>query len=277
MLFVELFRCISVHLSQFAVLCGLQLQAEADVVKYDAKIDEVKIKTADVSSKFKFFETYTPTKSEKKPFRITPPREGIVKVNDETDTAVTEQSIEENGHEYTDASVKAAKRSNTTSRMLSMFRQMEENERHRPDDGNVKPLKSFTPPPDDSRRFANRNSESGSEYTDSDGDDDTDDSEEETNGNDHHERRVIDQALQEAQAAARAKQLRAKFEKWEQKEIRREQEHLRLYDGEDQSQVENTQRYIQLIIISFILRNSFRQMSYTGVQCCAACLELCVI
>lgn len=187
----------------------------ADVVKCDEKIDEVKIKTADVSSKFKFFETYTPTKTERKPFRITPPREGTAKVEDSAaaDPPTDEPPTGENGHEYTDASVKAAQRSNTTS------------------------LKSFTPPPDDSRHLAGRNSESGSEYTDSDGDDDTDDSD------DQHERRVVDQALQEAQAAARAKQLRAKFEKWEQKEIRREQEHLRLYDGEDQSQVENTKRY----------------------------------
>lgn len=51
-----------------------------------------------------------------------------------------------------------------------------------------------------------------------------------------------DESLQQAQAAARAKHLRAKFEKWEQKEIQREQEQFRLYDGEDQSQIESTQR-----------------------------------
>lgn len=48
--------------------------------------------------------------------------------------------------------------------------------------------------------------------------------------------------MQQAQAAARAKHLRAKFEKWEQKEIQREQDQFRLYDGEDQSQIESTQR-----------------------------------
>lgn len=217
-------------------------QVDADVVKYDEKIDEVKIKTADISSKFKFFETYAPTTTEKKPFRITPPREGTVKTDDDTnDNDAGEQ--QEINHDYSDASVKAAKRSNTTSRMLSMFRQMETNEGNKPSDGTLKPLKSFTPPPDDSRRMINRNSESGSEYTDSEGDDATDTEDDEENGNDEYERRaVVDQSLQEAQAAARAKQLRAKFEKWEQKEIKREQEHLRLYDGEDQSQIENTKR-----------------------------------
>lgn len=212
-------------------------------MKYDEKIDEVKVKTADISSKFKFFETYTPTKTEKKPFRITPPREGTVQVNDDThDNDANEQ--QEINHEYSDASVKAAKRSNTTSRMLSMFRQMEDNDRSKPADGSLKPLKSFTPPPDDSRRMNNRNSESDSEYTDSEEDDGSDSEDEEENGNNGQERRtVVDQSLQDAQAAARAKQLRAKFEKWEQKEIKREQEHLRLYDGEDQSQIENTKRY----------------------------------
>lgn len=210
-------------------------------MKCDEKIDEVKIKTADISSKFKFFETYTPNKTEKKPFRITPPREGTVNVEaDANDNEGIEQH--ENGHEYSDASVKAAKRSNTTSRMLCMFRQMEENERYGPSDGALKPLKSFTPPPDDSRNLNHRKSESGSEYTDSEDGDETD-SDDEENGNDEHEQRIIDQSLQEAQAAARSKHLRAKFEKWEQKEIKREQDHLRLYDGEDQSQVENTKRY----------------------------------
>lgn len=55
---------------------------------------------------------------------------------------------------------------------------------------------------------------------------------------DDNNQRPIDEALQQAQAAARAKQLRAKFEKWEQDEIKREQEQERLYDGEDQSQID---------------------------------------
>jgi hypothetical protein len=38
------------------------------------------VETADVSNKFKFFETYKAPEKERKQFRITPPREGQVKV-----------------------------------------------------------------------------------------------------------------------------------------------------------------------------------------------------
>lgn len=53
--------------------------------------------------------------------------------------------------------------------------------------------------------------------------------------------RNVDEALQQAQAAARAKQLRAKFERWETKEIEREQKNyaVQLYDEDDQSQTES--------------------------------------
>lgn len=204
----------------------------ADIVKYDEKIDEVKIKTADISSKFKFFETYKPENAtKKKPFRITPPRDGVVPT--QQDDEETDDNPANNQHEYVDASRKAAQRSSTTTKMLSVFRQMEEDVRHnRNDEAGLKPLKSFTPPPDDNRRFAGRDSRSGSEYTDSEDDDDEDDE----SDNEESNQRPMDEALQQAQAAARAKQLRAKFEKWEQKEIKREQE--RLYDGEDQSQID---------------------------------------
>ncbi|XP_031616611.1 DNA ligase 1 isoform X3 [Contarinia nasturtii] len=214
----------------------------ADIVKYDEKVDEVKIKTADISSKFKFFETYKPESKEKKPFRITPPRDGVVPQNNETEQEQQQYEGEEeeeekeagdippNGIAYIDASRKAAQRSSTTTKMLSMFRQMEDDVRsNRNQPSGLKPLKSFTPPPDDGRRLVDRNSQSGSEYTDSE-----DESEEDSDNEEN--KRPMDEALQQAQAAARAKQLRAKFEKWEQKEIKREQE--RQYDGEDQSQID---------------------------------------
>lgn len=153
-------------------------------------MDEVKIKTAEVSSKFKFFETFKPQQQDKKPFRITPPREGVINANP-NDNETNELDNQETEHIYSDASIKSAQRSSTTTKMLSVFRQMEENERvHRSDDG-PKPLKSFTPPPDDSRRFIHRNSESGSEYTDSEEDDDESDGEgegERENENDNHVR-----------------------------------------------------------------------------------------
>lgn len=203
-----------------------------DVVKYDEKVDEVQIKTADVSSKFKFFETYKPTEKEKKSFRITPPRDGVVPAPTTEDDEINEINKRQNGNGYIDASAKAAQKSSTTTKMLSVFRQMEEAERHQQTDEGLKPLKCFTPPADDGRRFTSRNSESGSEYTDSEEDDEGEDDEDERSN------RNVDEALQQAQAAARAKQLRAKFERWESKQIQKEQ--TQLYDGEDQSQVEST-------------------------------------
>lgn len=211
-----------------------------DVVKYDEKVDEVQIKTADISSKFKFFETYKPTEKEKKTFRITPPRDGVVPAPTTEDDEINEINKRQNGNGYIDASAKAAQKSSTTTKMLSVFRQMEEAERNQQTDEGLKPLKCFTPPADDGRRFNNRNSESGSEYTDSEEDDEDEDDENERSN------RNVDEALQQAQAAARAKQLRAKFERWESKEIQKEQ--TQLYDGEDQSQVESTKSWVQEIL-----------------------------
>lgn len=218
-------------------------------MRCDEKVDDVRVKTADISSKFKFFETYKPSSNEKKPFRITPPRDGVVPkdtdaaaadADADADAADNNDENPPNGHEYIDASRKAAQRSSTTTKMLSMFRQMEEDVRSNKNDaGGLKPLKSFTPPPDDRRRLAHRNSRSGSECTDSDGEDDDESEDDDGSDNDdENNQRPMDEALQQAQAAARAKQLRAKFEKWEQQEIKREQE--RLYDGEDQSQIDTS-------------------------------------
>lgn len=214
---------ISVHVFLFQNLFNID-----DVVKCDEKIDEVKIKTADISDKFKFFETYKPNENEKKPFRITPPRDGVVKL-----PTSDEDEIKQNGKKYHDASANVAQKSSTTTKMLSVFRQMEEAERNPQIEEGLKPLKCFTPPPDDNRQLVNRRSESGSECSESE------DEEE-----DEKEARLVtvDEALQQAQAAARAKNLRAKFERWESEEIQREQNNssIQLYDGEEQSQTEST-------------------------------------
>lgn len=45
-----------------------------DVVRAADKLEDVKIETSDISDRFKFFETYRP-KSERKEFRMTPPRQ----------------------------------------------------------------------------------------------------------------------------------------------------------------------------------------------------------
>lgn len=113
----------------------------------------------------------------------------------------------------------------------------------------LKPLKRFTPPPDDNRRVRTRNSESENDCTDSEDEEDDDDDEEESGSdpqppsNQDYVRssdKNVDEFLQQAQSAARAKQLRAKFERWESKEIAREQNNssVMLYDGNEQSQVE---------------------------------------
>lgn len=56
-------------------------QVSDDVVKCSDRIEDVSVETAEVSSKFKFFETYKPPEVVKKQFRITPPREGQTKVS----------------------------------------------------------------------------------------------------------------------------------------------------------------------------------------------------
>lgn len=215
-----------------------------DIIRHGEQVDDVKIETADISNKFKFFESYKPAEHERKQFRITPPREGVApsqengNLNGATETNGVGGTNGVNGdHHYADASAKAAQRSHTTTKMLSMFRQMEEAERApQHADGELKPLKCFTPPPDDNRRVQNRNSESENDCTDSEEEDDDDVDDEE---NDQRTRNV-DEALQQAQAAARAKQLRAKFERWETKEIQREQNNaVQLFDGDDQSQTES--------------------------------------
>jgi len=148
--------------------------------------------------------------------------------------------------------------SHTTTKMLSMFRQMEETNREPHQYDGLKPLKRFTPPPDNNRRVRSGNSESENDCTDSD-DDEDDDEGEDDDGTEENEDQAelnghtaingdyvrasdknVDEFLQQAQSAARAKQLRAKFERWESKEIMREQNNssVLLYDGEDQSQVE---------------------------------------
>lgn len=111
----------------------------------------------------------------------------------------------------------------------------------------LKPLKRFTPPPDDNRRIRTRNSESENDCTESEDEEEDDDEDEESDpqppSNQDYVRssdKNVDEFLQQAQSAARAKQLRAKFERWESKEIAREQNNssVTLYDGNEDSQVE---------------------------------------
>lgn len=55
-------------------------QASEDVVRASDHVDDVTVKTADISNRFKFFETYKEPEKQRKQFRITPPRDGQTKV-----------------------------------------------------------------------------------------------------------------------------------------------------------------------------------------------------
>lgn len=92
--------------------------------------------------------------------------------------------------------------------------------------------------------------ESENDCTDSDEDDEDDEDMEDDNNDDENERspnyvrssdKDVDEYLIQSKSAARAKQLRAKFEKWESKELAKEQNNssVMLYDGNEQSQVES--------------------------------------
>ncbi|KRF85370.1 F-actin-monooxygenase MICAL3 isoform X2 [Drosophila virilis] len=193
--------------------------ADLDVVKCDDKPEDVKIATDELSQKFKFFETYRPKGSEKRQFRITPPREGVVKMpspdsdSGQADDRKLNLSFDEN----------VLQKTQTTSTMLNKFREMEQNTFKKAECYSPKPLKCFTPPPEDRRvHYDKSNSEE-------EGDEDEDEDEYESDDEAEIDKEILalsssngDEALKEAQSAARAKQLRAKFEKWQANEIKRE-------------------------------------------------------
>lgn len=102
------------------------------MVKCDDKVDDIQIETADISNKFKFFETYKPNAGEKKQFRITPPREGVVKLPspDRSDVYI-DPDVVRSSEIFEDSTI--AENSQTTTKMLSMFRQLEEKKRENND------------------------------------------------------------------------------------------------------------------------------------------------
>lgn len=134
-------------------------ELDADVVKCGEAVEDVKIETSEISEKFKFFEKYHPTETQKKVFRITPPREGVVKMPSEETENIKEDSPEKN----------ILAHSKTTSMMLNKFRELEKNQ-NRSDDRSPKPLKCFTPPPDGNRRLYNE--QESDEFGSNDDDDD---------------------------------------------------------------------------------------------------------
>ncbi|XP_012529171.2 xin actin-binding repeat-containing protein 2 isoform X10 [Monomorium pharaonis] len=186
-------------------------QVSDDVVRSSDTTEEVHVETSEISNKFKFFETYKEPEKQRKQFRITPPRDGQVKMNSpdreiyrDPDVVRADDRVDEVVH------------TDTARKMLSIFRQMEENACKEELPEGPKPLKRFTPPPED--KYAKATASDSDEGEDEDG--------EESDGNDSAEERdpnyvrssdkVEDEFLKQAQNAARAKTLRAKFEHWEE-------------------------------------------------------------
>uniref|UniRef100_A0A0K8T6G2 Uncharacterized protein n=1 Tax=Lygus hesperus TaxID=30085 RepID=A0A0K8T6G2_LYGHE len=101
-------------------------------------------------------------------------------------------------------------KSQTTSKMLSMFRQLEEQKEVIPD--GPKPKKCFTPPPD--YRGSESEEESEEEYDDEEDEEEDEESEGE-DGVVKSSYKVKDEFLDQARNAAKARQLAAKFEQWE--------------------------------------------------------------
>lgn len=130
-----------------------------------------------------------------------------------------------------------AKQQHTATKMLNKFRQMEEElQKGEQVPQGPKPLKRFTPPPEPPRPETSSGEEEGEEE-----DGDTEEEEEEI-----IEEKLQDRDLIEAQKAARAKQLRAKFERWEANEIKKEQANGVVNIAEElndeQSQIESARR-----------------------------------
>ncbi|KAG5877119.1 hypothetical protein JTB14_020458 [Gonioctena quinquepunctata] len=190
--------------------------------------DIVEVKTADIQQRFKFFETYKEPEKERKKFRITPPRDPSQVQTDTPEREIYHDPDVVRAEDSVDDSV-IAKTTHTASKMLNKFRQMEENLSKEPELVGLKPLKRFTPPPELTRPESESEEESGSE-------------EESDGGEDQMDNQKLPEDIIEAQKAARAKQLRAKFEKWEAQEIKREQTQTvnMVEECGDESQIEST-------------------------------------
>ncbi|KAL1456417.1 hypothetical protein WDU94_001148 [Cyamophila willieti] len=105
-------------------------------------------------------------------------------------------------------------KSATASKMLSMFRQMEQEATKEVVPDGPKPLKRFTPPPDYKGHTGDTASE---EEESSEEEEEEEESEPEQQGADmaRASYKVEDEFLKQAANAARAKALAAKFENWE--------------------------------------------------------------
>ncbi|XP_056631849.1 enolase-phosphatase E1 isoform X19 [Diorhabda sublineata] len=195
--------------------------------------DETEVFQSEISKKSRSLFLELDANAAKQPQTIvTVPKVDVKKVreNDTPDREIYHDPEIIRSNENVDDS-EVAKASHTASKMLSKFREMEENRSKEPEAIGPKPLKRFTPPPEPVRSESESEEGSASE--------DENEEDEEYNQGDNQK---LPEELIEAQKAARAKQLRAKFEKWEAQEIKREQNQAIniMEEYGDDSQIEST-------------------------------------
>lgn len=130
--------------------------------------------------------------------------------------------------------------------MLNIFKQMEEQTNKRQEFDGLKPLKRFTPPPDEGQQRVYQNNSDSERSGSESGSDEEDEDESENEIEERPIDKYDDEYLKQIQSAERAKQLKAKFERWETNEIKREQNNssVNLFEGNEdaQSQIESTRR-----------------------------------
>lgn len=220
-----------------------------DVVRAADKLEDVKIETADISDRFKFFETYKP-ETKRKEFRMTPPRQ-TQRPKSPSPEVYHEPSVVRSEQGGVDTSVAASR--HTAQRMISVFRQLEDQQQKSDEPQGPKPLKRFTPPPPGENNHQGDSSSeeySSEEYEEEDSEDER--------RRLYLEARQRDEALKQAQQLARTKSFRDRFENWSESEpqrspsavvIERQQEQ----DDDGESQLETAKS----------LRQKFENMNVT--------------
>ncbi|CAH1643959.1 unnamed protein product [Spodoptera littoralis] len=220
-----------------------------DVVRAADKMEDVKIETSDISDRFKFFETYKP-KSERKEFRMTPPRQ-TQRAKSPSPEIYHEPSVVRSEEGAADAGVAAAR--HTARRMIHVFRQLE-HQQNKPDDAHgPKPLKRFTPPPPgENNHHGDTSSEeySSEEYEEEDSEDER--------RRVYLEARQRDEALKQAQQLARTKSFRDRFENWSESEPQRSPSTVVI-----QRQPENDEEGESQLETAKSLRQKFESMNVT--------------
>ncbi|XP_065350529.1 glutamic acid-rich protein isoform X4 [Cloeon dipterum] len=207
---------------------------DEDIVKSSDKISDVDVETETITSRFKFFEQYQQNQPDKpkKVFRITPPRDGVVKEGSPDRPIYRDDDV---AREADKPMEEELVRSQTASRMLNLFRQMEMEGSRENVPAGPKPLKCFTPPPDYRPDASEESDEEESEEEEEGDDEEEEEDEDRIPGVIRASDKIEDEFLKSARNAAHARTLRAKFERWENKE--RENE-----DDEDENRDEMCER-----------------------------------